>query len=80
MSVGMALLLFGVINGLYFAPPDYQQSDAFRIIYVHVPAAYISMMTYSLMAIASIIGLIWRIKIAFAFTSSAASLALGSHS
>ena len=74
MSVGMALLLFGVINGLYFAPPDYQQSDAFRIIYVHVPAAYISMMTYSLMAIASIIGLIWRIKIAFAFTSSAASL------
>ena len=74
MSVGMALLLFGVINGLYFAPPDYQQSDAFRIIYVHVPAAYISMMTYSLMAIASIIGLIWRIKIAFAFTYSAASL------
>ena len=67
-------MLFGIINGLYFAPPDYQQGDAFRIIYVHVPAAYLSMMIYVLMAITSIIGLIWRIKLAHAVTVSAAPL------
>ena len=44
--LGLSLMLFGIINGLYFAPPDYQQGDAFRIIYVHVPAAYLSMMIY----------------------------------
>ena len=54
MSIGMALLLFGVINGLYFAPPDYQQSDAFRIIYVHVPAAWISLGIFSSLALLSV--------------------------
>ena len=72
--LGLSLMLFGIINGLYFAPPDYQQGDAFRIIYVHVPAAYLSMMIYVLMAITSIIGLIWRIKLAHAVTVSAAPL------
>ena len=39
--LGLAALTigYGVIDGLAFAPPDYQQGDAFRIIYVHVPAA-----------------------------------------
>ncbi len=72
--LGLSLMLFGIINGLYFAPPDYQQGDAFRIIYVHVPAAYLSMMIYVLMTITSIIGLIWRIKLAHAVTVSAAPL------
>jgi|TARA_A100001234_G_C12589856_1_gene370025 heme exporter protein C len=71
---GLILILFGVVNGLFFAPPDYQQGDAYRIIYVHVPAAYISMMAYTLMAISSAIALIWRIKLANAITVSAAPL------
>ena len=41
---GLILMVAGLINGLFYAPPDYQQGDAFRIIYVHVPSAYISMM------------------------------------
>ena len=72
--LGLSLMLFGIINGLYFAPADYLQGDAFRIIYVHVPAAYLSMIIYVLMAITSIIGLIWRIKLAHAVTVSAAPL------
>ena len=56
------------------APEDYQQGDAFRIIYVHVPAAYLSMMAYMIMAVSGGIGLIWRIKLAHAVGAAAAPL------
>ncbi|MEW6169715.1 MAG: heme ABC transporter permease [Pseudomonadota bacterium] len=59
-----ALLAWGWIGGLVFAPPDYQQKDAFRIIYVHVPAAAVSLSLYSLMAAAGVVALIWRMKLA----------------
>jgi len=62
----------GAYGGLVLAPPDYQQGDAFRIIYVHVPSAYLSMLVYVLMAVASAIGLIWRMKLAHAVAASAA--------
>ena len=63
---GLAVLLiaYGSIVGLFFAPPDYQQGDAFRIIYVHVPAAQLSLFAYSAMAISGGIALIWRMKLA----------------
>ena len=38
----LVLLAYGTVAGLFIAPADYQQGDAFRIIYVHVPAAYLS--------------------------------------
>lgn len=53
-------LLLGLTWGLAFAPPDYQQGDAFRIIYLHVPAALLSMGTYLGMAIAALVGLVWQ--------------------
>lgn len=71
---GYLLILYGSIAGLFFAPPDYQQKDAFRIIYVHVPAAYLSMMAYMVMATAGAIGLIWRMKLAHAVAASAAPI------
>jgi len=71
---GIALFVYGAIGGLFYAPPDYQQGDAFRIIYVHVPAAYLSMLAYVVMAIAAGIGLIWRIKLSHAVAASAAPL------
>ncbi|MGQ3892410.1 heme ABC transporter permease CcmC [Legionella sp. CNM-4043-24] len=63
---GLALLLLvtGFVWGLAFAPPDYQQGDAFRIIYVHVPAAFLSMSLYALMAFCSVLLIVWRIKLA----------------
>jgi heme exporter protein C len=63
---GTTLLLFagGLIWGLAFAPPDYQQGNGFRIMYVHVPAAALSMGVYLAMAISGAIGLVWRIKVA----------------
>jgi heme exporter protein C len=71
---GVLLVLYGSIAGLFLAPPDYQQGDAFRIIYVHVPAAYLSMMTYMIMAVSAGIGLIWRMKLAHAVAAAAAPL------
>lgn len=71
---GILLLVYGTFAGLFLAPPDYQQGDAFRIIYVHVPAAYLSMMGYMIMAIAGGIGLIWRMKLAHAVAAAVAPL------
>ncbi len=70
----LLLIAYGTVAGLFFAPADYQQGDAFRIIYVHVPAAYLSMLAYSAMAISAGIGLIWRMKLAHAVAAGAAPL------
>ena len=59
-----ALIIYGLYGGLVVAPPDYQQGDSFRIIYIHVPAALLSMFIYVVMAVAGGISLIWRMKMA----------------
>lgn len=66
------LLLSGCIWGLFFAPPDYQQGDAFRIIYIHVPAAFLSISLYAYMAFCALLLLVWRIKIAGVMLTSSA--------
>ncbi len=71
---GILLIAYGTWAGLFVAPEDYQQGDAFRIIYVHVPAAYLSMMAYVFMAVGGGIGLIWRMKLAHAVGAAAAPI------
>jgi heme exporter protein C len=63
--LGLVVILFATVWGLAFAPPDYQQSEAYRIIYVHVPSAVLSKSLYSAMAIAAFIGLVWQVKTSF---------------
>lgn len=58
--------LIGSYYGLFVAPADYQQGDAFRILFVHVPVAWMSLFVYVTMAVAGAIALIWRMKMAFA--------------
>lgn len=60
------LLLFmsGLYEGLVIAPTDYEQGEAYRIIYVHVPSAWMSLFIYIVMAVSGAIGLIWHIKLA----------------
>ena len=64
--IALMLLLFayGLIGGLWLAPADYQQGDAFRIIYVHVPSALLSMGIYTYLTFCAVLSLVWRIKIA----------------
>lgn len=62
----------GLYGGLVLAPPDYQQGDGFRILYVHAPSAWLSLMAYTTMALTAAIGLIWRMKVAHAVAASCA--------
>ncbi|MEX0729371.1 MAG: heme ABC transporter permease [Aquisalimonadaceae bacterium] len=60
----LLLLAVGLFGGLVLAPPDYQQGEAYRIIFVHVPSAWMAMFVYMSMAVSAAISLIWRIKLA----------------
>ena len=62
----------GLIGALGTAPPDYQQGEGYRIIFVHVPAAVLSTMAYAVMAAAAGVGLIWRMNVAHAVAASSA--------
>lgn len=68
------LLAAGLVGGLWLAPPDYQQGDAYRIIFIHVPAAWMSLMVYSLMAFMAVGSLIWRIKVSHVFAVASAPI------
>ena len=64
----------GLYSGLFIAPSDYQQGDAFRIIYVHVPAAWLSLFVYIYMVLAAFTALVWKLKIAEIGIKSAAPI------
>ena len=70
----LVLTLVGAYGGLLRAPPDYQQGEAYRIIYVHVPAAWLSLLAYTIMACAAAVGLIWRMKLAHALAAATAPI------
>lgn len=73
----LALLLHGLYAALMLAPADYQQGEGFRIIYVHVPAAWVSLFVYTSMAVAGAIALIWRMKVAEIYVIDAAPAGAG---
>jgi len=60
MGAALLLLAVGLYLALFIAPPDYQQGEAFRIIYVHVPAAWMAMFVYGSMVVASIAAFIFK--------------------
>jgi len=68
------MMLIALYGGLILAPPDYQQKDAFRIVYIHAPVATLSMAVYSTMALAAAVGLIWRMKVAHAAAAACAPI------
>ncbi len=68
------LMLAGLYGGLILAPPDYQQGESYRIIFIHVPSAWMSLFIYVVMAAAGVIGLVWRIKLAEVVAISSAPI------
>jgi len=56
--------LYGLYAGLFMAPADYQQGDSARIMYVHVPAAWTAMASYTFVAGMSLIAFVWRHSLA----------------
>ena len=55
---------YGTVAGLFLAPPDYLQGESARIMYVHVPAAWLSLFVYATMAGAALSSIIWRHAVA----------------
>jgi heme exporter protein C len=77
--LGGAAALF-IVAGLVMAmraPPDYQQGEAVKIMYVHVPAAWMASLVYAVVAGASAVGLIWRHPLAHIAAECAAPLGAG---
>ena len=60
LALGVLLTAAGTGIGLFASPPDYQQGDSVRIMYVHVPAAWLGSGGYLGLAIASAAALVWR--------------------
>jgi heme exporter protein C len=54
------LLALGLVWSLFFAPPDCVQGDSVRIMFVHVPSAWLALQTYLFVAVASAVALVWR--------------------
>jgi heme exporter protein C len=73
-GAAVVLMLLGLWLALVEAPPDYQQGEAYRIMYVHVPAAWMALMVYALMAVMSLIGIVWRHPLAETAARAAAPI------
>ncbi len=63
-GIAACFLVIGAIWGLAFAPEDFKQGNSYRIIFVHVPSAFIALAGYYVMATAGAISLIWKMKLA----------------
>jgi heme exporter protein C len=73
----MTGFLVTLLVGLYYsfaALPDYQQGESYRIMYIHVPAAWMSMFIYVVMAVSGLISLVWRIKMTEVIAISSATV------
>jgi len=65
-------LAAGLYMALFASPPDYQQGESVRIMYIHVPAAWIALAAYTSMAAAAFTGLVWKHIVAELYAKAAA--------
>jgi heme exporter protein C len=75
LAVATVLVLaVGLYQALVVAPPDYQQGESVRIMFVHVPAAWMALLVYLVVAVASAVALVWRHPLAEIAAQAAAPL------
>ncbi len=72
----LSIILFsiGLIFSFYLSPDDYQQGSTVRIMYVHVPSAWLALLTYAIMTVYSIVGLAFRIPFGFIINTAVAPI------
>ncbi len=75
-SIFFVLLLVALSFALIFSPPDYLQGDSVRIMYIHVPAAWIGLASFTSIALLSILNFIFKIKNFSLITKSIAPIGL----
>ena len=76
-GLAAVLLLVGLYLALVVVPADYQQGDTVRIMFVHVPSAWMAMFCYTFLAVASAVGLIWKHPLADLAAKAAAPIGAG---
>ena len=72
--LSLVLLVLGLVFSFYLSPNDYQQGSTVRIMYIHVPSAWISLMTYAIMVVYSIVALAFRMPFGFIINSAVAPI------
>ena len=72
--VSIVSLIIGLLFALYLSPEDYQQGSTVRIMYIHVPSAWIALMTFLVMTVYSIIGLAFRMPFGFIINKAVAPI------
>ena len=70
-------LIAGLYFGLFASPADYQQGETVRIMYVHVPAAWMALFIYTTMAVASVSYIVWKHPLADVAAQAAAPIGAG---
>jgi heme exporter protein C len=76
-GVGLLVMLAGLYLALFSVPADYQQGDSFRILYIHVPSAWMSLAVFAIMAFYAVIALVWRIKLCEILAMACAPIGAG---
>ena len=72
--LSISTLIIGLIFALSISPNDYQQGSTVRIMYIHVPAAWLALLTFFIMTIYSILGLAFKIPFSFIINSAIAPI------
>ena len=72
--ISFLFLIMGLIFTFYISPSDYQQGSAVKIMYIHVPSAWLSLMTYLIMTIYSIIALFFKMQFGFIVNKAVAPI------
>lgn len=72
LGTGIVLALAGIVWGLAFAPKDNLQGNSYRIIFIHVPSAFLAQSVYLMMATAAVVALVWKMKVADIFIKAVA--------
>ena len=72
--LSFCFLIIGLWFSIFNSPPDYQQGETVRIMYIHVPSAWMAMLIYSSIAVSSVIGLIYGHLVAYIFAKAVAPI------
>jgi heme exporter protein C len=74
MILAIVFAILGLKSALITSPIDYQQFDAVRIMYIHVPSAWLALMIYSIMALSNLSGFIWKNPFSYLISRSIAPI------
>ena len=74
LILSIIFFAIGLLFSFYLSPDDYQQGSTVRIMYVHVPSAWLALLTYAIMTLYSILALAFRIPFGFIFNTAVAPI------